>query len=312
MGLVRMVYSHCSWRSSLRALRRASRSRGAGGAGAAEAAGISRARIRAQVRDRIEAPKNILWLVGRLWTQVWLLDGYGGGGVAVPWNFAVVCCANRAAAQPPRSARKHGAPSGRLCNVGLAAGQGAGGFCSVDGVDGAGDELGVVGGQEGEKGGDFFGHRVAAKGDFLVDRFEHSVGVFGALHGGQDVSGGDGVDSYFGREFEGHGFGEFDDCGFGGVVVGVKRVADDAVGGGGLEDDAAALLDHVAGGGLGDVENAGQVDGDYFVPFIGRDVEEIVADADAGVVDEDVDSAHRVGGLGEGVLYLIEIADIGV
>src|SRR5580658_2764032 len=106
MGLVRMVYSHCSWRSSLRALRRASRSLGAGGAGAAKAAGISRARIRAQVKDRIGAPKNILWLVGRLWTQVWVLDGYGGGGVAVPWNFAAVCCANRAAAHPPPTLRK--------------------------------------------------------------------------------------------------------------------------------------------------------------------------------------------------------------
>ena len=175
----------------------------------------------------------------------------------------------------------------------------------------AGDVGGVFGGQVGEEGGDFFGLGVAAQGDLAVDFFEHGIGVFGALHGCQDIAGRDGADSYLGGEFEGHGFCEFDDSCLGGVVIRIKRLPYEPIGRGGLQDHAAAALPHVTRGGLGHVEESGQVHRESAVPFIGSDVEELVADGDAGVIDEDVDPAHEVDGFRERSLDLRELRDVG-
>ena len=54
----------------------------------------------------------------------------------------------------------------------------------------------------------------------------------------------------------------------------------------------------MAGGGLRHVEDSGEVDGDDLVPFFGSDVEEVVADADTGVVDEHIDAVHHADGVG--------------
>src|SRR4029077_18975593 len=126
----------------------------------------------------------------------------------------------------------------------------------------------------------------------------------------------DGAHANLGRELDRHGAGEFDDSGFGGVVVGVIGISHDAVGGGGLQDDTAASLDreklpHVTRRGLRYVEHAGEIDGNHFVPFFGSDVEEVVADADTGVVDEDIDCAHHANRFGECSFHLHQVGDVG-
>jgi len=59
-----------------------------------------------------------------------------------------------------------------------------------------------------------------------------------------------------------------------------------------LQDNAGAVgrgsLHHVAGSGLRYVENSSQIHRDDLLPLFGSDVEEFVADADAGVVDEHI------------------------
>lgn len=71
--------------------------------------------------------------------------------------------------------------------------------------------------------------------------------------------------------FRGERLAELDDGGFGGVVAALLlRVVDDRAGHAGDEDDGAAgsLRDHLAATGLGDVEGAGEVDGEEVVPFV--------------------------------------------
>ena len=113
---------------------------------------------------------------------------------------------------------------------------------------------------------------MAAERNLLAYFFEHRVAVLRALHGGEHVSRRNGADPHLWSEFERHGTREFDDSGFGRVVVGVVGISHDPVGGCGLQDDAAAALPHVARCSLGDVENAGQVDGEHLLPFFRRDV----------------------------------------
>src|SRR5580704_3153929 len=67
----------------------------------------------------------------------------------------------------------------------------------------------------------------------------------------------------------------------------------------------------MARGGLRHVEDSGEIYSDHFVPFFRSDVEEVVADADAGIVDEDIDSAHRADCAGEGSFDMLEAGDVG-
>ena len=98
--------------------------------------------------------------------------------------------------------------------------------------------------------------------------------------------------------------------GFRRVVVGVVRVADDAVGGCHVQDDAAVVRHHVARGRLRDVEDAAQVHGQHPVPFLGRDVEKVVTNADAGIVDDDVEAAQADDHITDRMLYPAGVADI--
>src|ERR1700720_4744048 len=82
MGLVRIVYSHCSCSRSLRALRRASRSVGFA---ATMVAGISKATASRQIRNRMETPKkNLLAQQQTSRTEAFLLDDHASGGLSGP------------------------------------------------------------------------------------------------------------------------------------------------------------------------------------------------------------------------------------
>src|SRR6266853_4888554 len=151
----------------------------------------------------------------------------------------------------------------------------------------------------GEQGRDLFRPGVSSQGDFTVHFLEHRVSIFRTLHGSEHVSGGYGAYSNPGRQFEGHRAGEFDHSRFGGIVIGVVGISHDPVGRSGLQDHATAALPHVAGGGLGYVKHTGEVHGNHFVPLFGGAIEEVVATADACVIDEYVYSAQEAHSLGK-------------
>ena len=71
-------------------------------------------------------------------------------------------------------------PKIRWASCFLVAGEAAG-FSAIAGEDVAGRVRGVVGGEEGEECGNFFGLGVAAERDLAIDLVEHGVGVFEAL-----------------------------------------------------------------------------------------------------------------------------------
>src|SRR5271165_6352610 len=70
------------------------------------------------------------------------------------------------------------------------------------------------------------------------------------------------------------------------------------------------MLHHVASGGLRHVENASQVHGKNRVPLFRGDVEKLVANADACVVDDHVQAAELAYNRSEGLLHLRVIGDI--
>ena len=112
-------------------------------------------------------------------------------------------------------------------------------------------------------------------------------------------------------QFQRHRTRQLDDSRFGCVVVRVEGMAHDAVGGGGIENDAAAVLRHVARRGLRHMEDAGQVYGENPLPFFRRDVEKLVTNADARVVDDDVQPIQRDNDIAESLLHLPAIRHVG-
>src|SRR5664280_1998655 len=87
----------------------------------------------------------------------------------------------------------------------LAACQPARRLGAVDHVHVSVEVSGVLGGQKREERGDLFRLGVPAKRDLLVHRLQHFVGVLGALHWGQNISGCDGVHPHLGRQLQRHG-----------------------------------------------------------------------------------------------------------
>src|SRR6266852_5409988 len=192
-----------------------------------------------------------------------------------------------------------------------AAGKPSHSFSAVTGVHVPGYVGGVVRCEKREQRRNLLRLGVAAERNFLVHLFEHLVGVLGALHGCQDVTRGDRAYADFGSEFEGHGFRQRNYAGLGGVVVRVIGIAHHAVGRRCLENYAASALHHVARCCLGNVKNAGEVHGDHFVPLFRRDVEKVVTDADAGIVNQNIHCAHQASSFREGRLYLLQVRHVG-
>src|SRR5579863_5644535 len=153
---------------------------------------------------------------------------------------------------------------------------------------------------------------MATKRNLVVDFCKHCIGVLRALHGRKYVAWSNGTDPDFRGELKCHCLGQFDYSGFCGIVVGIIRLADDAIGGCSLQNHSAATLPHVACRSLGDVENSGEIDGENTVPLSGSDVEKVVANADACVVDEDVDASHDANRVGERRLNLLKVRNIGL
>ena len=174
----------------------------------------------------------------------------------------------------------------------------------------AGDPAGVVGGEEDGGGGDVVGLAGAAERGFgdgiLVEIGADEAGGVGAF--GFDDAGVEGVDAdALGAELEGEDAGDGVDRTLGGGVdrAGGRRDAADQR----ADVDDAAALAEVLGRGLGDEQEAEDVDVELLVEVLGGDGFEGAELVDAGVVDEDVelavvldggvDDGLRVGGLGD-------------
>ena len=99
-----------------------------------------------------------------------------------------------------------------------------------------------------------------AQWDLPVDLVDHRRRVLGFLHRGQHITRANGDHAHGGRELEGHRPRQLDHTGLRGVVVGIHRMADQPVRRGHVDDHATSRLDHAAGGLLGHVEDAIEVD----------------------------------------------------
>src|SRR6185312_15930275 len=89
-------------------------------------------------------------------------------------------------------------------------------LAAVDRERRAGDELGILGAEEGDAAGDLLGAAEAADGDAGLDLLQH-VGRHGGDHVGVDVAGGQGVDGdAVAGAFLGQGLGEAVDAALGG------------------------------------------------------------------------------------------------
>src|SRR5207248_676700 len=100
-------------------------------------------------------------------------------------------------------------------------------------------------------------------------------------------------------EFAGDGLGEAEQAGLGGGVVGLAGVADDAAGGADVDDAAELAAHHGAGGRADGDEGGGQVGLDDHRPILVGHAEGQAVLGDAGVIDEDVESAVSLGGGGD-------------
>lgn len=140
----------------------------------------------------------------------------------------------------------------------------------------AGGPGGLVGGEEGDGGGDVFGFAEAADGvEFCGAVVFWVAGVGEVCHGGAGDAGADGVYANFvSAEFYGECFGEGHDGAFGCGVDGDAFFADFSGFGCDVDDGAGLLFDHVGGDCAVGVDEAVDVYGDDVFPISGGGVDE--------------------------------------
>ena len=183
---------------------------------------------------------------------------------------------------------------------------------TIDGDHLAGD---VACGGAGEVGDEFCDVAGLAKGaerDFCEDRFLDGVGEF-IGHVGGDESRSDRVagDRASG-EFAGDSFGETDEAGLAGRVVGLAGVADEADDRGDVDDARVFGLHESAHETFDCVECAFEVGVDDRVPIFFLHAHEERVAGDAGVVDEDVGCADFVGDAGGEILHGLVVGHIDI
>src|SRR5690606_20034516 len=109
---------------------------------------------------------------------------------------------------------------------------------------------------------------------------------------------------------DGHSLGEAVDACFGGAVGCPVFHPDDAGDRSHIDDHAPALAFHDAHAVLAAEEDAAQIDRHQAVPVVFVGLVDGGGDSDAGVVDEDVETAGFLRDPFEGVAYLIRLGDI--
>jgi hypothetical protein len=175
----------------------------------------------------------------------------------------------------------------------------------------AGDEAGFGAGEEGDGVGDVGGFGDAAQRGETGEVFDHLLAFSGAEELGVGGAGADGVDrDAAGAEFFGGDGGHLLD---GHLAGGVNAVAGDgrALEGGGDVHDATAGAE--AAGGLAQCEEgAAEVGVEDGAELLVSELGDWLADGAAGVVDDDVEAAEGLFGLGEKPGDVGGFADIGL
>ncbi len=102
--------------------------------------------------------------------------------------------------------------------------------------------------------------------------------------------------------------------GLAGAVGGAVRLAAERTPRRHVDDLAAAVLDHVPCGAVADIRRTDEIrpqnPAPGVLPFVIVDLFEKVVDPDAGVVDDDVESAERLDGRRHQVLDRLRVGDI--
>ena len=183
---------------------------------------------------------------------------------------------------------------------------------SVDDVALTGDGGAVVGGEEEEEAGDFFGK------DVTLERLRGEDALFvggrhveAVLFFGQDGSGEDAVDADVeGAEFAREGTGHGDDGCLGHVVEGEVWGGDHPGDGAHVDDGALACGLHAGNDCLSGEELVGQVHGHALVPVFRGYFVDAVAVVAGCVVDEDVWGAECGGDVGDGGLEGWDVGEV--
>ena len=131
----------------------------------------------------------------------------------------------------------------------------------------------------------------------------------GANHSGGGA-GGDGVGGYaVAAHIFGDHFGEAGDAAFGGAIVGLAAVADEAGLAAEGDDPSGALLPEQDAGVFDYGEGALEVNGDDVVPFLFGHIEHHTVAQDAGAADRDVQPSEVVDGRLDDALAAVHSGD---
>src|SRR5258708_5493260 len=181
---------------------------------------------------------------------------------------------------------------------------------AVDVEDVAGDVGGFVAGEENDGGGDILAGSHAPEWDAHFQFFFHFVGK-DCRHGRLDETGSHGVDRDVARsDFDGDGFGEADEAGFGGDVVGLPGVAAFGDDGRDVDDPAGAGFHHRRQHLLDADVCAGKIGSDDRVPIVRLHAHGQAVAGDGGVVDEDIDLAEFFEDGFEAGFDLVDVGDV--
>src|SRR5690554_6170038 len=166
---------------------------------------------------------------------------------------------------------------------------------AVDGDVLAGDETGIVAGQEGHHARHFLGLAQAAQRDGGDHRLHPLIGDAGH-HWRVGRAGHYGVDAdLLRRQLAGQAAGQAHHAGLGSDVV-AGAFAGQRTGAGEVDDGAGgALGDHQPGSFAGAQEGTLEVDADHPIPVLHRGIQETVDRAGAGVVDQHIQASGFVG-----------------
>src|ERR1700676_1489687 len=152
------------------------------------------------------------------------------------------------------------------------------------------------------------------------DVFGPEFGVVDLL---REVGGGEEVGDHFAgvdkddadvefAEFGAPAFGHAAEGELAGVVGGAVGSAAETGGGGNVDDVAALAGDEVFGGFPGHEHGAGDVGGEGGFEALEIEVDEVLEDAAAGVVDQDVEFAEFLQDFAIGALYVFLVGDVGL
>src|SRR5262249_25126365 len=122
----------------------------------------------------------------------------------------------------------------------------------------------------------------------------------------------DGVDGDLTRaDLAGQRFGQPDQPGFAGAVIGLSRLSGDSAHTGDVDDPPVAFADHDSGGSFRTVPGAFQIGINHLVPIVLFELDDQAVARYPGVVYQDIDGAVGFDGNFDECFGVFEMADVG-